>query len=283
MLAAAGLTPEHAQVIAFDRSPKRLGVLKRRMSQLKVDAWIKPQQQDFLASDPADPALQKVRCILLDPSCSGSGMVSRVDHAAADLGAALPEVAPEHSVFSQAAARQRKGGRHGGQKRPRSGKAAARGGHGAPAAAPVTATSDTVAALAAFQLKALLHAISFPAVRRISYSTCSVFRQENEAVVLGALAEANADGLSWRLVPALPWWHRRGDQPEADELPADAHAAAALLGQGAKRQRTEGGEAASVDLAGDVGFVPEHCVCVNPFEGDTSGGFFLAILERVHA
>ncbi len=36
--------------------------------------------QDFLKSDPADPRYKNVRAIVVDPSCSGSGMVSRLDH-----------------------------------------------------------------------------------------------------------------------------------------------------------------------------------------------------------
>ena len=36
--------------------------------------------QDFLAADPHDEAWSAVSAILLDPSCSGSGMVRRLDH-----------------------------------------------------------------------------------------------------------------------------------------------------------------------------------------------------------
>ncbi|CAN0057111.1 unnamed protein product, partial [Discosporangium mesarthrocarpum] len=41
--------------------------------------------------------------------------------------------------------------------------------------------------LAAFQLAALLKAMSFPQVERVCYSTCSIYRAENEDVIVQAL------------------------------------------------------------------------------------------------
>ncbi len=296
LLAASGLTPQTARVLAFDRSGKRLETLKRRMKQMGTDKWVVPTQADFLTVDPADAKFSRVRAILLDPSCSGSGMVTRVDHGAqggAGGGILLPDVAPEDSIFEAAAAAARPkskglgrpGGRTGnhsnkrGAKRSREGKAGSEG--------------QDVSALAAFQLAALCHALSFPQVLRVAYSTCSVHKQENEAVVLAALARVNAQGKQqWRTVPALPSWPRRGSVPAAAELPADAAEAQALLGSSegapsAKRAAVDGGSSAgkaAVDAtaaAASVGFHAADVVCVNPFEGDQSGGFFQAVLERV--
>lgn len=73
-----------------------------------------------------------------------------------------------------------------------------------------------VAALAEFQRTALLHAMTFPNVDRIVYSTCSVFEAEDEDVVAHVL-QANPD---WTLVPCMPTWHGRGRSVEG-KLTAD--------------------------------------------------------------
>jgi len=82
-----------------------------------------------------------------------------------------------------------------------------------------------VRALAAFQARALAHALGFPAVRRVVYSTCSLYHEENEAVVARALAEFNAGGAGAggaraRVVECLPEWPLRG-AAAAGGLPAE--------------------------------------------------------------
>ncbi|KAG5244106.1 28S rRNA (cytosine-C(5))-methyltransferase [Salix suchowensis] len=62
--------------------------------------------------------------------------------------------------------------------------------------------------LAAFQKKALAHALSFPAVERIVYSTCSINQIENEDVVNSVLPLATSNG--FQLATPFPQWQRRG-------------------------------------------------------------------------
>ena len=73
------------------------------------------------------------------------------------------------------------------------------------------ASDERVARLAEFQSKALRAALTrFPRAERVSYSTCSLRVEEDEAVVAGALADAEVRKGGWRLAPALPAWPRRG-------------------------------------------------------------------------
>ncbi|GLC76074.1 hypothetical protein PLESTF_001731700 [Pleodorina starrii] len=65
-----------------------------------------------------------------------------------------------------------------------------------------------VAQLARFQAAALSHALRFPSLERLVYSTCSVHVAENEAVVAGALQQAAEAGME--LADPFPGWHRRG-------------------------------------------------------------------------
>ncbi|KAK3041714.1 hypothetical protein RJ639_000638, partial [Escallonia herrerae] len=62
--------------------------------------------------------------------------------------------------------------------------------------------------LAAFQKKALAHALSFPAVEKIVYSTCSIHQIENEDVIKSLLPLAKS--LGFQLATPFPQWPRRG-------------------------------------------------------------------------
>ena len=144
-------------VHALDRSSTRLASLQRRMDQLVPakhrNVRVIPEHLDFLKTNPAQ--YSKVRAILLDPSCSGSGIFTSPDRL---------------DGHDQDEAR--------------------------------------MTSLSNFQLVALKHAMSFPKVTRIVYSTCSLLDIENEHVV-GQALQANPD---WQLVaPAcLQGWKRRG-------------------------------------------------------------------------
>ncbi|KAG6832824.1 hypothetical protein H0H92_009443 [Tricholoma furcatifolium] len=76
--------------------------------------------------------------------------------------------------------------------------------------------------LASFQIMMVKHAMRFPGVQKIVYSTCSVHATENEQVVREALKSDEAQAGSFSLaspIEVLPKWHRRGF-PEEMEHPA---------------------------------------------------------------
>ncbi|ORZ40769.1 S-adenosyl-L-methionine-dependent methyltransferase [Catenaria anguillulae PL171] len=176
--------------------------------------------------------------ILLDPSCSGSGIVARLDHLV------------DTELVAEAEPRPKQG--HG--------KGKSKG-----AAATEESEEDRLQALAKFQIECVLHAMKFPNVQSITYSTCSIHPQENEHVVAAILAAQP----SFTLAPrdrVLPTWTHRGDKgqglsdEDADkvvragpedgtngffvalfERRADASAGAAGV-QGAKKRKVDGGE-----------------------------------------
>ena len=61
--------------------------------------------------------------------------------------------------------------------------------------------------LAGFQVSILKHVLSFPSIKRVVYSTCSIHTEENEAVVEQALQDA---GHRFALVDAMPNFPSRG-------------------------------------------------------------------------
>ncbi|KAM8976502.1 28S rRNA (cytosine-C(5))-methyltransferase [Pelodytes ibericus] len=150
----AAILQNKGKVFAFDLDTKRLAT----MSTMLLRAGVTCQElanQDFLTVKLDDPKYKKVSHILVDPSCSGSGMP--------DLTRVLTDdIDPDEAKRLQA--------------------------------------------LAGFQCRILSHALSFPSVQRVVYSTCSIHQKENEDVVMSTL-EQKPD---FRLVNALPSWPLRG-------------------------------------------------------------------------
>jgi len=85
------------KVFAFDRSSSRISILKNRLNDHAPSVLLEnqknivknefpvtlcPMHQDFLRVDPKDKMYKNVTSILLDPSCSGSGIVNSPDRIA---------------------------------------------------------------------------------------------------------------------------------------------------------------------------------------------------------
>ncbi|XP_057728175.1 25S rRNA (cytosine-C(5))-methyltransferase NSUN5 isoform X1 [Arachis stenosperma] len=156
----AALMKRKGRIIACELNKQRIKRLKETIK-LSGASNIHVLNEDFLNIDPKAPSYSKVKAILLDPSCSGSGTAaSRLDHL-------LPSKAAGQDT-----------------------------------------DMERLNKLAAFQRKALQHALSFPAVEKIVYSTCSINQIENEDVIKSVLPIAESHG--FELVNPFPEWHCRG-------------------------------------------------------------------------
>ncbi|KAJ6468438.1 S-adenosyl-L-methionine-dependent methyltransferase [Mycena sanguinolenta] len=164
------------KLYAFERDRKRFGTLTMMLSWAGCKN-VEPVNSDFLTVDPLDSKFAKVTHILLDPSCSGSGIVNRLDY--------LLETEEEEDQEEK---------------------------------------EERLNKLASFQLMMIRHAMKFPKVSRIVYSTCSIHATENEHVVRAALVSDEAIAGPFHLAAqedVLPKWHRRG-MPEEMARPDDA-------------------------------------------------------------
>lgn len=149
----ASLLGPESSVVAYERDSGRFRTLCERTKHLP---GIKCVEADFLLVDTSEMDAQ---LIMVDPSCSGSGIVTRIAFEDADGG----------NVGSLGLQR--------------------------------------LAALSAFQTRAVVKAMSFPRARFVAYSTCSVHREENEDVVMRVLEQCP----EWKLMS--PWndkWPTRG-------------------------------------------------------------------------
>ncbi|ORX55467.1 S-adenosyl-L-methionine-dependent methyltransferase [Piromyces finnis] len=168
----ASLMGNKGHIFAFDLDKRRLGLLKRLTTKAGCSC-IEPLNENFLEADPNDPKYADVEYILLDPSCSGSGIVSRLDQI---LNQKSQEENENETILDI---------------KDTSNKL----------------VQERLKSLSDFQLLTIQHAFKFPKVKRISYSTCSIHQIENEDVVKRALESTNEFRLS---AHCIPQWKRRG-------------------------------------------------------------------------
>ncbi|KAL9099131.1 MAG: hypothetical protein Q9163_005325 [Psora crenata] len=223
--------------------------------------------QDFLSTNPALLPWNSVGSLLLDPSCSGSGIVGRDDN--------LEVVLPGRNVGGESSkAKKRKRAIPQGpvppatelmQEVPLDG-------------ASPNGLASRLRALATFQLKLLLHALSFPEARRITYSTCSIYAEENEQVIIEALVSSIAQERGWRIlqrheqVEGLRKWHVRGSENACRDMTdrygdfgADVVADACIRCEKGTREGTQG-----FFLAG---FARDDNVCIEQNDKSEWDGF----------
>ena len=176
-------------VIAFEKDVRRTGVLRDMVRRAGGEGVITIRgNEDFLRCDPLSEP--RVTHILLDPSCSGSGIVNRADYALIPL-----------------AAQQ-------GKKRKRVATVAT-------ADAVEQTAKGRLQELSQFQKAMILHAMLFPSAVKICYSTCSVHAEENEQVVVSVLGSETAKTHGWRVERraegTLNDWPRRGVREHCGE------------------------------------------------------------------
>ncbi|KIJ52544.1 hypothetical protein M422DRAFT_26124 [Sphaerobolus stellatus SS14] len=165
------LMQNKGKLLAFERDKHRYRTLEKMVS--KAACKVEARNMDFLTTDPHEPENSTVTHILLDPSCSGSGIVNRLDY----LLAKDDENEQEQD--------------------------------------------ERLEKLAAFQLSMITHAMKFPKVQKIVYSTCSIHAEENEQVVIAALKSEEAKSGHFKLAPrsqVIPTWIRRGIPEEMGEF-----------------------------------------------------------------
>ncbi|XP_076472389.1 28S rRNA (cytosine-C(5))-methyltransferase-like [Babylonia areolata] len=198
---AASLMANSGKIWAYERDAKRMSLLQQQLRRTGVTN-AKMVHQDFLSVDPRDERFADVEYVLVDPSCSGSGIMSRMDHVNATT-------TNNNTNNNNNSAR--------------------------------------LLSLQRFQISILKHALRFPAVRRLVYSTCSVHREENESVVAEVAQQVQG---RFQVTAVFPQFPHRG-------------------GNGGEGEGEEEGEV-----------VGRRCVRMSP-EKDLTNGFFVACFERV--
>ena len=253
------LDSDAASIVACERDAARSQTLEKMVKLAGADSIVRIRsKQDFLKLKPQSAEFANVTALLLDPSCSGSGIVGRDE---ASVTVHLPRASAGDVAVSK------------GKKRKRAVEKPA-----APAASAPATTDDEelpieedneaklqarLNSLSAFQLRIVQHAMSFPSAQRIAYSTCSVHAIENEHVVIKALQSPVAREQGWRImrrddqIDGMRRWHRRGWLEPCQDIVRQDH---------------------DVDI--DVAEVTEACIRCEKGSDDGTMGFFLAGFVR---
>ena len=218
-------------IYAVERDSERSGTLQ---NMVKVAGAAETVQcvckQDFTKLDPKDARWKNVGALLLDPSCSGSGIVGRDEEDDETtpmivLPRRASEIAKQEASASAKSRRKRKRGEGTCEPTQSDGLTTqnavlANLTETRPASEPPESFLKPMArlkALSNFQVSVILHAFSFPYARKVIYSTCSIHAEENEHVLVRALQSDLAQERGWRVlrreeqVLEMKRWKLRGD------------------------------------------------------------------------
>jgi 25S rRNA (cytosine2278-C5)-methyltransferase len=243
-----------SKIISMDASAIRSKTLQKMVSVAGADKLVTVLAgQDFLALDPEDERFEGVTGLLLDPSCSGSGIIGRDD---------VPKlVLPGPDKGAKSTNRGTK------RKRPAEDDVVK------PSQKPNETEekdgmdSERLLKLSNLQTHIVEHALKFPAASRVTYSTCSTHMLENECVVERVLASEIARKRGWRIM-------RRDEQPEG--LQKWGHRGISVD----PSNKSGGGErknGVSVNLTNEQ---LDACLRCWPGDEECTGGFFVAGFVR---
>lgn len=247
---------KNSRVISMDASSARSKTLQKMVSAAGAAENIVTvlPGQDFLAIDPqSDDRFANVTGLLLDPSCSGSGIIGRDD--VPQL--LLPRIPETKSRKNQGKKRKRDEPHPAQAKSTQSTTPSTTDENDIPATG--TLDNDRLTKLSNLQARIVEHALSFPAATRITYSTCSIHLTENESVVERVVNSDIAKRCGWRVL-------RRDEQPVG------------LRGWGHRGVKSDpGNDKERVDLGEEE---LDGCLRCWPGDEEGIGGFFVVGFVR---
>jgi 25S rRNA (cytosine2278-C5)-methyltransferase len=166
------------RVFAFEKNPERAEILRNRLIEHNITN-VKVFNKDFLKINPSHKLFKKVKFIVADPSCSGTGMLNQIF---------VEKKNDFQNDFENFCKQQF-------DNLPPKGK-------------------ERIERLGEFQKNIITHCLKFPRLLRMSYSTCSLFKTENEDVIAHII---DSHGGKVELLSTFSSWKTRGF--ETSQLP----------------------------------------------------------------
>ncbi|KAK6497371.1 hypothetical protein TWF481_011780 [Arthrobotrys musiformis] len=246
----AALVGDSGKVFAVERDRRRADILEKMIAKAGAENIVTTlKATDFTTITEGHPAWQ-ASYLLLDPSCSGSGILQRVDWDISKLN--LPISDARSGQPSRRKRKRDEASQQDSLAQPEDQESQ----QAAEEVEDGDASKERLQSLSDFQVAIILHAFSFPRAKRVTYSTCSIHAEENEHVVARVLNSEIAKERGWEVQSRkdnpLSTWHRRGLVSELSNLEAGSE----------ERQR-----------------VADGCVRVNRTDS-LGGGFFVVCFVR---
>ncbi|KYQ89378.1 NOL1/NOP2/Sun family protein [Tieghemostelium lacteum] len=218
------------KIFAIEKDKTRLNTLIKLTTRSNCKN-IETINDSFLNLKWDDPKFENVEYILCDPSCSGSGIVNRLDYLLPTKGSDNLENIEEpmeiesttnptkptnnnnnnkntNNIDNINSKKRKKPMKSSKKEQQVSAQELEQKEKQLKEEQEIQAEKKRNQQLADFQLSIIRHAFGFPNVKKVAYSTCSIHQVENEDVVKRALEELNPPGSppTWELVNILPNW-----------------------------------------------------------------------------
>lgn len=191
---------QHVQIYAFEKDPERAKILQKMTKIAGCAPSIQINVGDF-TKIALPEKFKNVTGFIVDPSCSGSGIFGRkyVDSINKNKRATNKED-PTDEAETEVPDEQDE------EEMPDLKK---------------DTLQTRLSKLASFQFQVVKHAMSFPKANKLVYSTCSIYAEENERVVIDLLLDKKVQEWGWKVAPrekVIPTWPRRGFTQEFEEI-----------------------------------------------------------------
>ena len=185
-----GVVSDKIKIHAFEKDPERAKTLQKMITTAGCSKGIKIHVGDFTKLGKPDQ-FPNVTGFIVDPSCSGSGifgrkMIDKVNSTKETDEESIPAEEQEKEDFEREQDLKLR-----------------------------------LSKLSSFQYQIVKHAMSFPSAKKICYSTCSIYPEENERVVIDLLLDSKVKEWGWKVRKrsgVIPTWSRRGFVKEFEEV-----------------------------------------------------------------
>lgn len=158
-------------------------------SETKTNSSMYLHHASFTTCSPDSEVGSKVTAVMLDPTCSGTGMRHSIERYYKQERQQMLGKRKRDSYAANNQSEQVDEGEY-----------------------EADSAAQSITSLADFQVSLLVHSLKFPNVTKIVYSTCSIHDEENEKVVARFLNDYGARNLGWSIERnVLPTWKRRGN------------------------------------------------------------------------